>query len=60
MWLFDVSDNVIASTVPEKKVDPKAEQSLQSQGHCDLRKRAKHPDSGPSPYNPDLAPLTFG
>ena len=49
LWLFDVINNVMPLTVPEKKVDSKAEQSLKSWGHCDPCKVAKHPGSDPSP-----------
>ena len=54
-WLFDVFKNVMSPNVPEKeKKDPKAEQSPQSQDHCDLSKAAKHPGSGPSPLQSQL------
>ena len=53
MWLVDVIENVMSSTVTgkkeEKNTDPKAERSPQSQGHCDL-----HPGSGPSPVQSQL------
>ena len=53
--LFDMIKNVMSSTVPGKK-DPKAKQSRQSQGHCDLPKGAEQPGSlPPPPYSLDLA-----
>ena len=60
MWLFDVIKNVMSSNVQkkkEKKKDPKAEQSPQSQGHYDLSKGAKHPGSGPSPLQSRLGSM---
>ena len=52
IWLFDMIKNVMSSTVPEKKMDPRAEHSPQGQGRCDLPKGAKHPGSGLSPHSP--------
>ena len=62
MWWFDVIKNVMQSTVPgegeeekeeEEKEgfgrDPKADQSSQGHGHCDLPIGARHPSSSPSP-----------
>ena len=57
MSLFDVAKNVTSSTVPEKKKNLKTQRSSQSQGHCDLRKRARYPGSGP--YSLDWAPCGF-
>ena len=48
-WLFEVIKNVTSSNVPEKKMDPKAEQSPQSQGHRSLPTGAKYPGSAPAP-----------
>ena len=59
MWLFDLTKSVLLSTVPEKKVDPKAEQSPQSYGHCGLCKGARHSGLAHPPYNPDFSLCDF-